>query len=184
MVPPCSQTAGICAPNSLCCGTTCCAVGDICCQVDGPVSGGPPTCVTPTAAMPTCPQGCAPLCVSDRNQKKNIEPADPAAILDKVSRLPISTWSYRSEPADVRHLGPMAQDFRASFGLGNDDRTYFAVDAQGVALAAIQALDRQVADQKSQIERLERDNQDLARRLRALEGAGASSRRARGGSRP
>ena len=110
------------------------------------------------------------MCVSDRNQKKNIAPVDAPAILDKVSRLPISTWSYRQEPPDVRHLGPMAQDFRAAFGLGDDDRTYFAVDAQGVALAAIQALDGMIAAQRKEIDTLSRQNRELSRRLRAIEG--------------
>ena len=39
-----------------------------------------------------------------------------------------------------RHLGPTAQDFRAAFGLGEDDTTISTVDEQGVALAAIQGL--------------------------------------------
>ena len=116
---------------------------------------------TPTADQPTCPQGCAPLCISDRNKKKNITPADTSAVLDKVSKLPISTWSYTTEPVDVRHMGPMAQDFRASFGLGDDDKTYNAIDAHGVALAAIQALERRVAQQEKRIERLERENRRL-----------------------
>jgi hypothetical protein len=59
----------------------------------------------------------------------------------------------------------MAQDFRASFGLGNDDRTYNSVDAHGVALAAIQALERMVAAQEKRIEKLERENRRLDRRL-------------------
>lgn len=165
VAPPCSATAGICAANDFCCGGGCCKPGQLCCQADGPVSGGPPSCFTPTADQKTCAQGCAPLCVSDRNQKTNIEPVDSAAILDKVGRLPISSWTYLEEPASVRHLGPMAQDFRATFGLGNDDRTYYAVDAQGVALAAIQALNRLVTTQEARIERLERENRDLSRRL-------------------
>jgi Chaperone of endosialidase len=166
MAPPCAPNVGLCAPNSFCCGSGCCPAGNLCCDRQGPVSGGPPDCFSPTKDQPTCPQGCAPLCISDRNQKKNIAPVDAASILEKVSRLPISTWSYRSEPDGVRHLGPMAQDFRSGFGLGDDDRTYYAVDAQGVALAAIQALDRIVAKQQARIERLERENQELARRLR------------------
>jgi hypothetical protein len=119
----------------------------------------------PTSAQPTCPQGCAPFCASDRNKKKNITPADTAEILKKVRELPISHWTYTNEPADVRHLGPMAQDFHASFGLGSDDRTYHSVDAHGVALAAIQALERLVVEQGKRIERLERENQRLERRL-------------------
>jgi hypothetical protein len=121
----------------------------------------------PTNEQPTCPQGCAPFCASDRNQKKNIMPADTAEILRKVSELPISQWTYTNEPADVRHLGPMAQDFRSSFGLGSDDRTYHSVDAHGVALAAIQALERRVVEQGRRIERLERENRRLERRLQS-----------------
>jgi hypothetical protein len=165
VAPPCSSTAGICATNDFCCGGGCCKPGQLCCQVDGPVSGGPPSCFTPTADQKTCAQGCAPLCKSDRNQKKNIAPVDTTAILDKVSRLPISTWTYLKEPASVRHLGPMAQDFRATFGLGDDDRTYYAVDAQGVALAAIKALNEQLSAQEARIVKLERENQSLSRRL-------------------
>jgi Chaperone of endosialidase/Stigma-specific protein, Stig1 len=166
--PPCSAAAGVCAANSFCCGGGCCLPGQLCCQADGPLSGGAPTCFTPTSDQKTCAQGCAPLCVSDRNQKKNIAPVDAAAILDKVSRLPISSWTYDKEPADVRHLGPMAQDFRAAFGLGDDEHTYYSVDAQGVALAAIKALNEQLTAQEARIEKLERENQSLARRLREV----------------
>jgi hypothetical protein len=128
-----------------------------------------PVCFTPTAAQPTCPQGCAPLCRSDRAQKRNITPVDPAAVLDRVRGLPLATWRYREEPEGVRHLGPMAQDFRAAFGLGDDDRSYHAVDAQGVALAAIQALERMASEQRRRIETLEAQNRKLERRLRQLE---------------
>jgi hypothetical protein len=121
----------------------------------------------PTNEQPTCPQGCAPLCVSDRNQKKNITPADTAEILEKVKLLPLSHWTYTNEPANVRHLGPMAQDFYSSFGLGNDDRSYHSVDAHGVALAGIQALERRVAEQGKRLERLERENRRLTRQLQS-----------------
>ncbi len=159
----------LCAPSSICCGSTCCAVGDICCEDQGPISRAP-SCFTPTAAEPTCPQGCAPLCKSDRNLKKNIAPADTDAILKKVGELPISTWTYLEEPPTVRHLGPMAQDFHASFGLGDDDRTYHSIDAHGVALAAIQALEHVVKQQEQRIEKLERENRALGQRLRGLDG--------------
>jgi hypothetical protein len=143
--------------------------GALCCESEGPISTTTPmpSCFMPTADQPTCPQGCAPLCKSDRNQKKNIMPVDAAAVLEEVGRLPISSWTYNEEPARVRHLGPMAQDFRATFGLGDDDRSYYAVDAQGVALAAIQALDERVKAQEARLQRLERENRELERRLRA-----------------
>jgi hypothetical protein len=162
----CAPNVGVCAPGSTCCGNACCAPGALCCESEGPIPAPFPSCFVPTADQPTCPQGCAPLCVSDRNEKKNITPVDAASILEKVGRLPISSWTYNQEPARVRHLGPMAQDFRATFGLGDDDRSYYAVDAQGVALAAIQALDGLVKAQEARIERLERENRELERRLR------------------
>lgn len=165
-----------CDADKACIGGMCqaapcsCAPGDLCCAMDGPVSGGV-SCFHPTAQQATCPQGCAPLCVSDRNMKKNITPVDSTEILARVSRLPISNWTYLSEPEGIRHLGPMAQDFYASFKLGDSDRSYSSVDGHGVALAAIQALDRLVEAQSKKIRALDADNRALARRLEALEGS-------------
>src|SRR4029079_7458825 len=136
-------------------------------------------CFTPTKDQPTCPAGCAPECRSDRNQKKNIAPVDAQLILDKVARLPISPWTYNEEPSAVRHLGPMAQDFHASFGLGGDDRTYNSVDAHGVALAALQSLEHVVKQQEQRIEKLERENRALGQRLRALDGRNQTGRERR-----
>ena len=76
-------------------------------------------------------------------------------MLLKLEALPLARWRYLQEPADVRHLGPMAQDFRRAFGLGDSDLVYNAVDAHGVAFAAIQALAR--------------ENRELRRRLVELE---------------
>jgi hypothetical protein len=99
--------------------------------------------------------------VSDRNVKRDIEVVDEQAVLESVSRMPISTWSYRSEDPSVRHLGPMAQDFHAAFGLGDSDRQYDAIDAHGVAFAAIKALNERLQEQSARIERLERENREL-----------------------
>lgn len=63
---------------------------------------------------------------------------DPAAaphgpeILERLSTLPVYGWRYRDEPEGIRHLGPMAQDFMAAFGLGDDDCRIMCVDANGV----------------------------------------------------
>ena len=103
---------------------------------------------------------------SDRNVKKEVEAANVGEVLARLRELPISTWTYVTEPSGVRHLGPMAQDFRASFGLGNDDRSYQAVDGHGVAMAAIQALDRLVQEQQRRIDALDRKNEELGRLLR------------------
>ena len=69
----------------------------------------------------------------------------------------------------VRHLGPTAQDFHAAFGLGHSDRHISTVDADGVALSAIQGLHELLQEKSQQIAELEARNADLTRRLEIIE---------------
>ncbi len=77
---------------------------------------------------------------SDKNAKMAIEPVDTAEILAKVTALPVSAWTYKDDAEAARHVGPMAQDFYALFGLGATETGISTLDTSGVALAAIQAL--------------------------------------------
>jgi hypothetical protein len=104
---------------------------------------------------------------SDRNTKTDIFDVQPEDVLAKVDKLPISTWRYKGDAP--QHLGPMAQDFAAAFGLGEDDRHIAPLDAAGVSLAAIQALNRKVTEKQAAIEDLARRNADLEKRLADLE---------------
>ncbi|MGC8861209.1 MAG: tail fiber domain-containing protein [Armatimonadota bacterium] len=106
--------------------------------------------------------------ISDRAAKKNIVPVDPEDVLERLSKVPISTWSYRAQGATVRHIGPMAQDFYAAFGVGADDKHISTVDPDGVALAAIQALDRKLKEKDAQIEGLQKQLDELRAELAAL----------------
>ena len=67
----------------------------------------------------------------------------------------------------------MAQDFAAAFGVGEDERYITASDADGVALAAIQGLNKKVENEKRRaemrIEQLEAENSVLKTRLEKLE---------------
>ena len=104
---------------------------------------------------------------SDRNLKANFKRVDVAKVLEQVARLPISHWNYKDDAPSVAHIGPMAQDFHAAFGLnGADNKRISAVDAQGVALAAIQGLNRKL---ERQITQLEAENAALRAGLAALE---------------
>nr|CEL18063.1 hypothetical protein [Kibdelosporangium sp. MJ126-NF4] len=78
-------------------------------------------------------------------------PVNGFALLDALAALPVSTWRYRWEPEHVRHLGPMAQDWQAAFGLGDTHTTINMVDANGVAVVAIQALHHQVTELQQEI---------------------------------
>jgi hypothetical protein len=91
---------------------------------------------------------------SDRNLKENFTPVNPRQVLDRVAAIPISRWNFISDPA-TPHVGPMAQDFHAAFGLGTDDRHIATVDADGVALAAIQGLNQKLDEKDAKIHELE-----------------------------
>ncbi len=86
---------------------------------------------------------------SDRNLKENIQNVDPQEVLGKLVDLPISTWNYIHDEDNTPHMGPMAQDFYATFGLGVDDKTIAEIDKSGIAIAAIQGLNAKV-DAKDQ----------------------------------
>jgi hypothetical protein len=92
--------------------------------------------------------------LSDRSMKDNFAAVDSRGILERVASMPIQRWNYKSQDASVKHIGPTAQDFAAAFGVGENDTTISTVDADGVALAAIQGLYQ--------------ENQQLKRDLAAL----------------
>ena len=93
---------------------------------------------------------------SDRALKEDLEPADGEAVLAALRELPISRWSYWGDATAAPHIGPMAQDFKAAFGVGSDERRIHVIDGQGVALAAIQALERRLRDQQTELDELRR----------------------------
>lgn len=98
---------------------------------------------------------------SSRDLKEHFAPVDGEEMLKKIAALPISSWTYVEAGKPTRHIGPMAQDFAASFGVGASDRYIGSVDAIGVALAAIQALtagleerDQLIAGLRADVDRL------------------------------
>jgi hypothetical protein len=115
------------------------------------------------------PGGGAWGTLSDRNAKENVEPVDGRAVLDKLCAVPLATWNYKTQDKSIRHIGPMAQDFAAAFGVGEDDKHIATVDADGVALAAIQGLNRKVEEQRSQLEQKQTEITELRARLERLE---------------
>ena len=82
---------------------------------------------------------------SDKNIKHDVKGAD--SILERMEKIPVKSWRYKpgTMPGDdgARHVGPMAQDFKGFFGLG-DGKTIPAVDAVGVNMAATQQLAKKV----------------------------------------
>jgi hypothetical protein len=104
---------------------------------------------------------------SSRETKENFEALDAATVLSKVRSLPVSKWSY-IDGGGSRHIGPMAEDFYATFGVGINDTSINVSDVSGVALVAIQALDATVQDQQAEIAELRQTVADLQAAVASL----------------
>ncbi|MGE4085373.1 MAG: tail fiber domain-containing protein [Vicinamibacterales bacterium] len=115
-----------------------------------------------TIGVELAPNGSQWAAVSDVNAKHLFRDLDGEDVLGKLARMPIQEWSYKAQDAAIRHVGPTAQDFKAAFGLGEYDLRIGTVDADGIALRAIQALE-------ARTQSLQRENQELRERLAELD---------------
>jgi hypothetical protein len=151
------HACGACAQSGESCLSVGCCGNGMCCS-GIPIPEGQAICY---GGLGGCP-------ISDRNVKDGFSSVSSDAILDGVLHLPISRWHYKFESSDVEHIGPMAQDFAATFGVGADNKHIFQVDADGVSFAAIQALSRKLDAMAEAQRALQRDNAELRRELEAL----------------
>ncbi|MBK7092842.1 MAG: tail fiber domain-containing protein [bacterium] len=105
---------------------------------------------------------------SDKNSKENFEQVNGEEILEKISDLEITKWNYKGDD-DAQHIGPTAQDFKKTFGVGADDKSISTIDPSGIALAAIKELYKQFSDEMkqkdAQIEELQKEMKKLRKEL-------------------
>jgi hypothetical protein len=106
---------------------------------------------------------------SSRELKTDFAETDVQTLLQKLTEIPVESWRYKSEDPQIHHLGPIAEDFYAAFGLGADNKSITTMDAIGVALAAIQALHENEEELRRSNEELRRLNEELQARIEALE---------------
>ena len=120
--------------------------------------------------------------LSDVDSKENFEDLAGEDVLARLAQMPVREWNYKAQDAAIRHVGPTAQDFHAAFGLGVDPRRIGTVDADGIALAAIKALETRTRELRDENRALHAALADLRRELEALHTtcAGASCGRAGG----
>jgi hypothetical protein len=104
---------------------------------------------------------------SSRTLKENFQPLDPQQVLARFVEVPITEWSYKGE--QMRHVGPVTEDFQAAFGLGTTGTHIIPLDVQGVTMAAVQGLYHVVEAKDAEIDELKTENAELAARLTALE---------------
>ncbi len=98
---------------------------------------------------------------SDKNKKENFKSLNGKDIISKINQLKITRWNYIGEDPSIQHIGPMAQDFYRLFQLGNDDKSISTIDPAGVALIAIQELDKKDKELENKIAEIEKLRQEV-----------------------
>ena len=112
--------------------------------------------------------GGAWACSSSRETKTDFTTMNPVDVLTRVAGLPMTKWRYRTEASGARHVGPMAEDFHAAFGLGDSTKTINVMDASGIALTAIQGLHQLVKDKDRENDALRGEIELLKRSFAAI----------------
>src|SRR5207245_2609730 len=107
--------------------------------------------------------------ISDKNAKKNFQPVDSKVVLEKLAAIPVQNWNYKWEAdTDTPHLGPMAQDFKATFYPGRDDKSISTLEFDGVELAAIQGLNQKLNEKDAEIQQLKQSVLELKQMVSRL----------------
>jgi hypothetical protein len=117
------------------------------------------TGVATGVSLPAGGGAWAALC--DVNQKHLLGGVNTSEVLQKLASLPLHRWSYKSQSDAIQHIGPTAQDFYATFGLGDNNTTISTLDPDGIALAAIQELAKEVRDLRLENQRQQLQIQSL-----------------------
>ncbi len=112
--------------------------------------------------------------VSDKNVKENFRELNFEEVLIKLNQLNVSEWGYKAQNPNKnenykiqpKHIGPMAQDFFAAFGLGETEIGINSFDIDGVNMAAIKGLINRTNDQAKTIEELRKEIEELKRLLK------------------
>jgi hypothetical protein len=82
-------------------------------------------------------------------------------ILKATVQLPVATWSYKTDPRQARHIGPMAQDFSKTYrpvfstSFSLNERRIDLIDYCGILLVAVQQLAHQYVALEGRLDHLE-----------------------------
>jgi hypothetical protein len=113
-------------------------------------------------------------CTSSRSTKENFAAVNGEALLATLRDVPVTTWNYITEGQQVRHIGPMAEDFSAAFGLGTNNTSIGVQDLAGIGIAAVKALEERTAQlqaKTAEVDELRARMLSLEERLARLEQA-------------
>lgn len=103
---------------------------------------------------------------SSATLKHNLRNTDDEAILETVCSMKMKRWQYLDDPSQAEHIGPIAEEFHAAFGVGSNEKRLASMDVAGVALASVRALNEKL---ETENQKLEAQNEALEARLARLE---------------
>ncbi|MBP7779087.1 MAG: tail fiber domain-containing protein [Acidobacteria bacterium] len=106
--------------------------------------------------------------LSDVNAKHRFRDLDGEDVLTKFAAMPVREWSYKAQEDAIRHIGPTAQDFHAAFGLGEEPLRIGTLDADGVALAGVKAVEARTRRLSERLAALETENAGLQAELEGV----------------
>ena len=87
--------------------------------------------------------GAALSLFSSEHYKHDKRPVGGGSLLDRLNNVRVERWKYVGDETD--HIGPYAEEFNDTFGVGEDNKQMIAVgDSLGVALGAIKELNAKV----------------------------------------
>jgi hypothetical protein len=123
-------------------------------------------------------------CASSRTVKENFRTVDGEDVLARIRAMPITTWNMIGGGREVRHLGPVAEDFYQAFGLGIGETTIGMGDIDGVNLAGVKALEartqrlqQELDARTAEVGQLRGDVAELRAQVQALIAAQAAAPR-------
>jgi hypothetical protein len=98
---------------------------------------------------------------SSRDFKEGFEDIDGIVLLNKIDSLSITRWKYKG--TSELHIGPVAEEFKQLFQLGvqDDNKHISTIDASGIALKAVQVLNKKLADKEEEINELKKQVKSL-----------------------
>ncbi len=96
---------------------------------------------------------------SDKNLKENFQEVKSSEVLEKIEKLPITTWNYKGDTSS--HIGAMAQDFYKSFAFGPDNLHISPRDVAFISMVGVQELVEQNKQKDQKIKELEQKVKQL-----------------------
>jgi hypothetical protein len=86
--------------------------------------------------------GTVAMMFSSEDFKHDKKPA--RGLLEKLKKVRVENWKYRGDD-HTNHIGPYAEEFNDTFGVGQDDKQKIAIiDMLGVTLGAVKELSERV----------------------------------------